>query len=165
MWLSKRAFILSSLAPMVTLAACGFTPVHGPGGSAAGLRGNIGVAAPEDRYDYELVKRLEERLERAPNARFELGYAITVQEVGVGINPDQVIRRVQLRGAVTYSVTDLETDQVVNQGSASTFTAYSTEGSTVAASSAKRDAEQRLMQALADLISTRLYATAVDWMA
>jgi len=161
MLLSRRHLLVSTLA----LGACGFTPVHGPGGSANGLNGNIGVAAPDDRYGYEMVKRLEDRLGRAPDARFQLGYQITVQEEGVGVTPGQVIRRIQLRGAVFYTVTDATTGQVVDRGSASSFTAYSSEGSTVATSAAKRDAEKRLMQALADLISTRLFATAADWMA
>lgn len=120
---SKRSFILSALS----LAACGFTPVHGPGGSAQGLRGAIEVDAPDNRDAYELVKRLDERLATRPGARYALGYQITVREEGLGVTPDQVTRRVQLRGAVLYTVTDTVTDQVVDTGSVSTFTSYSAE--------------------------------------
>lgn len=161
MLLSRRHFLISSLA----LGACGFTPVYGPGGSASGLRGNISVADPDDRFAYELVKQLDNQLDPAPGARFQLSYDITVQEEGVGVTPEQVIRRIQLRGAVIFAVTDTVSGQVVDKGSVSSFTAYSTEGSTIASSSAKRDAERRLMTTLGNLIATRLIATASDWMA
>ena len=158
---SKRSFILSALG----LAACGFTPVHGPGGSAQGLRGAIEVAAPEDRDTYELVKRLDERLATQAGARYALGYKITVREEGLGVTPEQVIRRVQLRGAVVYTVTDTVTGEVVDTGSVSTFTSYSAEGSTVSTSAVEDDARRRLMSGLADQIATRLMATAADWLA
>ena len=158
---SKRSFILSALA----LGACGFTPVHGPGGSAQGLRGAIEVAAPDNRDAYELVKRLDERLSTQPGARYALGYKITVREEGLGVTPEQVIRRVQLRGAVVYTVTDTVTGAVVDTGSVSTFTSYSAEGSTVSTSSVEDDARRRLMSGLADQIATRLMATAADWLA
>ncbi|WP_421702087.1 LPS assembly lipoprotein LptE [Aliiroseovarius sp.] len=158
---SKRSFILSALG----LAACGFTPVHGPGGSAQGLRGAIEVAAPEDRDTYELVKRLDERLATQTGARYALGYKITVREEGLGVTPEQVIRRVQLRGAVVYTVTDTVTGEVVDTGSVSTFTSYSAEGSTVSTSAVEDDARRRLMSGLADQIATRLMATAADWLA
>jgi len=158
---SKRSFILSALA----LGACGFTPVHGPGGSARGLRGAIEVAAPDNRDAYELVKRLDERLATQPGARYALGYKITVREERLGVTPEQVIRRVQLRGAVVYTVTDTVTGDVVDTGSVSTFTSYSAEGSTVSTSAVEDDARRRLMSGLADQIATRLMATASDWLA
>ncbi len=162
---SKRSFILSALSGSLLLAACGFTPVYGPGGSAEGLRGAIEVAAPENRDAFELVKRLDERLATQPGARYALGYKITVREEALGVTPDQVIRRVQLRGAVAYTVTDTTTGQVVDTGSVSTFTSYSTEGSTVSTSAVEDDARRRLMAGLADQIATRLVASAADWLA
>ncbi|MCI2400176.1 LPS assembly lipoprotein LptE [Aliiroseovarius subalbicans] len=161
MLLSKRSFLLFALA----LGACGFTPVYGPGGGAQTLPGAIAITAPDDRDSYELVKRLEERLGRQDGARYTLDYQITTREEGVGVTPDQEIKRVQVRGAVTYSVTELATGKVVDKGSVSTFTSYSAEGSTVSTSSTERDAHRRLMVALADLMSTRLIATAPDWLA
>ena len=161
MLLSKRAFLLSGLA----LGACGFTPVYGPNGAAKGLPGAVAIMAPDNRNSYDLVKRLEERLGRESGARYTLGYQITTREEGLGITPDQETKRLQVRGAIVYTLTDETTGLVVDQGSVSTFTSYSAEGSTISTASTKRDAYRRLMVALADLITNRLIATAPDWLA
>ena len=158
---SKRSFLLSALA----VTACGFTPVHGPGGAAEGLRGAIEVATPQDRDAYTLVKRLDERLATRPGARYLLSYQVTVRKEDLGVTPDQVIRRVQLRGAVVYRVIDTTTGGEVDTGSVSTFTSYSAEGSTVSTSAVEDAARTRLMSGLADQITTRLLATAPGWLA
>ncbi len=156
----RRLFLTSLLA----LGACGFSPVYGPGGAAQGLRGAVGVAAPGDRDAYELVKRLEERLGQPAGARYALTYQIDTRSEGVGVTPAQEITRTQLFGTVSFIVTDKAADRVAYQGSVSSFTSYSNLGSTVSTASVERDAYRRLMVALADLMVTRLIATAPDWL-
>lgn len=163
---SKRSFILSALGfSTLALGACGFTPVHGPGGAAPALRGALEIAAPDNRDAYELVKRLDTRLATQSGARYLLSYDITVRKQGLGVTPEQVIRRVQLRGAAIYTITDQTTGDVVDTGSVSTFTSYSAEGSTVTSSAVEDDARRRLMSGLADQITTRILATAPGWLA
>jgi LPS-assembly lipoprotein len=163
MSLSDRRLFLFSL---VALGACGFTPVYGPGGTAEGLRGTVFVVEPDDREGYELVKRLEERLGRSTaTARYRLGYEIETRKEALGVTTAQISTRVQILGTVRFSVIDTLSDELVETGEVTSFTSYSDESptTTVSATAAERDALRRLMVALADMITTRLIATAPGW--
>ncbi|GHF06962.1 hypothetical protein GCM10016455_29990 [Aliiroseovarius zhejiangensis] len=155
--------MLLSFAAVAAMSACGFTPVYAPGGSAEGLRGAVTVAAPSDANSYELVKRLEERLGRNLSAAYALSYTITTRSEDVGVTPRQEITRTQILGAVEFSVTSVASGDVVESGSLSNFTSYSTEGSTVSTASVERDANRRLMVMLADMMVTRFTATFSGW--
>jgi LPS-assembly lipoprotein len=60
-------------------------------------------------------------------------------------------------------VTETASDVQVQAGEVSTFTAYASSGSPVATAAARRDAQERLMIALADQIVARLLARADAW--
>jgi LPS-assembly lipoprotein len=60
-------------------------------------------------------------------------------------------------------VTETASDVQVQAGEVSTFTAYASSGSPVATAAARRDAQERLMIALADQIVARLLAGADAW--
>ena len=161
-WSDRRLFLTTCLS-LVALGGCGFSPVYAPGGSAEGLRGSITVAEPSDANSYQLVQRLEERLGRNLSAPYELNYTVTTRSEGVGVTPRQEITRTQILGAITFSVTSSATGDVVEEGSVSNFTSYSTEGSTVSTASVERDAQRRLMVMLADMMVTRFIATYQGW--
>ena len=152
--LTRRAMILAPLA----LAACGFTPAYGPGGSAGKLTETVWVQDPTDKNAFDLVERLEERLGRPESIRYDLAYTITTETVGVGITPDNKITRYNLKGVVDYALTDRATGAQVTGGRVQSFTAYSATGSTVAQLAAEEDASLRLMRILADQIVARLIA-------
>lgn len=156
---NRRTVILLPLA----LAACGFTPAYGPGGSAAGIQGRIRIANPTTKNAFDLVSRLEERLGRGTAARFDLSYTINTRSVGVGITPENAINRFHLTGTVDWSLISRETGARVTGGQVGNYTAYSATGSTVAGLTAEEDAAFRLMQILADQIVTHLIATAGSW--
>ena len=160
--LPRRTLLGGSLA---SLAACGFTPVYGPGGSADALRGSVAVDAPDDRDGFDLVARLEERLGQPVDARYALKYTIGVDQERVGVTPGEETTRYNLVGNVEYSILDSGTGQIVQSGRADTFTGYSTTGTIVGTLSAQQDARSRLMIVLADQIVTELIATAPSWQA
>ena len=155
----SRRFVL--LAPLA-LAACGFTPAYGPGGSAGKLTETVWVQDPTDRFAFDLVERLEERLGRPEAIRYDLSYTITTERVGVGITPDNKITRYNLKGVVDYALTDRATGVQVTGGRVQSFTAYSATGSTVAGLAAEEDAGYRLMRILADQIVARLIAASAS---
>jgi hypothetical protein len=64
---------------------------------------------------------------------------------------------------VVVAVTETASDVQVQAGEVSTFTAYASSGSPVATAAARRDAQERLMIALADQIVARLLAGADAW--
>jgi len=157
----RRTFLLLSAG--APLAACGFAPAYGPGGPAAGLQGAIRVADPADKNGFDLVERLEERLGRPTAARFDLGFSIRTNPVGVGITPDSAITRYNLTGTVDWSLTDRASGARVTGGKVNSFASYSATGSTVAGLAAEEDAAFRLMRLLADQIVARLIATSGSW--
>jgi LPS-assembly lipoprotein len=156
---SRRALILFPLV----LAACGFSPTLAPGSAAAGLQGKIRVDDPKDKNGFDFLQRMDERLGRANDPGYDLAYTITTKAVGVGITPEGVIQRYNLTGSITWTLTRRSDKSRVTGGRVDSFTSYSATGSTVAELAAEEDAGVRLMRILADLIVTRLQATAAAW--
>lgn len=156
----NRRFVL--LLPLA-LAACGFAPAYGPGGAATQLVDTVRVADPSDKNSFDLVERLEERLGRPENHRYDLAYTITTEAIGVGITTENEITRFNLKGAVDYTLTDKASGARLTGGRVQGFTAYSATGSTVAGLAAEEDAAFRLMRILADQIVARLIAASATF--
>lgn len=152
----RRTFLILPLA----LAACGFTPVYGPGGAGAALRGRVRVQEPESPDSYLLVRTLEDRLGRPAGApAYELRYILTTKSEGQAVTATNETTRYSLVGRVDYTLTALATGTIAASGQVDNFTGYSATGSTVETLAGERDASERLMTILADQIVTRLYAT------
>jgi LPS-assembly lipoprotein len=162
MWSSDRRSFLA-LAGLAALGACGFTPVYGPGGGGAALTGRVRPAAPDTTDDYILVREIETRLGRAgEGAPLALDYQTSVVEEGMAVTTSNVTTRFNVIGSVAYQLKDARTGLTLHEGRVRSFTSYSATGSTVATQAARRDARERLMVILADLLTTRLYAEAAD---
>ena len=157
----RRNFLF--LMAALPVAACGFAPAYGPGGAASGLQGRIRVDDPADKNGFDLVERLEERLGRPEAPRYALSFAIVTKPIGVGITPENAIRRYNLTGSIDWGLTDIATGTRLSGGRVNSFTSYSATGSTVAGLAAEQDAAMRLMRLLADQIVTRLIATSAQW--
>jgi len=168
MSLSDRRTFLGLLVTLPA-AACGFSPVYGPGGSAAGLTGRIAIADPTNRNEFTLVNRLEDRLGRAGAGDFLLAFQLETDEVGLAISGANEIERYNLTGTLTYTLTDPRAGAgagagtVVASGEVSNFTSYSATASTVGTLAAEESAYDRLMVSLADLLVTRLLTTSANW--
>lgn len=156
----RRTFLIATLA----LAGCGFRPAFAPGGPAERLRGSIRADDPTDKAGFDLVRRLEERLDRPSTPRFDLGYQISTDIAAVGITVDDSITRYNMSGKVAYTLTARAGGQVVTRGTVSSFTSWSATGSTVAALSAEDAARTRLMRILADEIVTQLIGSSGRWL-
>ncbi len=168
--LGRRGLLAAALA----VAACGFTPVYGPGGAARGLYGDIAIATPRDVAGYLLVERLEERLGRTGGMpAYELTADIDLDETGLGITTGQETTRIRLRGTLDYRLSEAATGAVAKRGRVQNFTSYSAPvfsaarntvaGNSVTVQAAKEDALARLMVILADQLTAELLATAPDW--
>jgi LPS-assembly lipoprotein len=151
---SRRFFLISPLA----LAACGFTPAYAPDGAATVLTGTVRAADPTDRNGFDFVERVEERIGRPQDHRYDLDYRIQTEAIGVGLTADNKITRYNLKGVVDYTLTRADTGEKVAAGRVQSFTAYAATGSTVAGLAAEEDAATRLMRILADQIVARLIA-------
>ncbi|MBT0957845.1 hypothetical protein IV417_10625 [Alphaproteobacteria bacterium KMM 3653] len=159
MWLSDRRGFLAGLGAL-SLAGCGFTPVHAPGGAGEAVRGQFLVAPPRDREQFSFSNRVEDKIGRNEAAPLALAYRIATRADSVAITADQEIQRYNLEGFVEYEVIDRASEEVLSSGTVRNFTSYSATGTTVATLAAERDAYGRLMVILADQLVTRLYASA-----
>lgn len=153
---NRRLFVL---AATLLVTACGFTPVYAPGGTGAALQNQILVDEPQDRNAYWFTQRFEERLGRAGDAKYSLGYKIFIVEQGIAVDPQGYIERYDLLGRTDYEVRDISTEEVLASGQVESFTGYSASGTTVASLAAERDARERLMIILADQVIVRLIST------
>lgn len=151
----RRTFVLGAAA-FGLLAACGFTPVYGPGGGADVLLGQIDLDAPKSREGYLLTQRLEERLGRGTGGAYALSYAITVNSEGLGTTAEGSTTRYQLLGKVSYTLRDAVSGAILNTRDTSAFAGYSATGSNVATQAAESDALRRLMEILADQMVDQL---------
>lgn len=149
--LSRRALLLGVMA----VAACGLQPVYGPGGTGTRLQGQVRPRDPKTYEDFAFNRRLAERLGPDGDATLDLDYQISIGVVAQAITPDEVTTRYSLNGTADFLLRD-RAGGVVTQGRVSSFTSYSTTGTTIATLSAEGDARQRLASMLADQVVTRL---------
>lgn len=157
MW-SRRGVILSGLA-VLGLAACGFTPVYGPGGAGTKLRGRVRARDPKTPEDFAFNTRLAERLGPEDAATYGLDYTLVLAATPQGVTADgDVTTRFALNGSASWGLRDLASGRVLAQGQVSAFSSYTATGTTVATVSAEADARARLAGMLADQVVTRLLA-------
>lgn len=152
---SRRAALLGLLA----VPACGLTPVYGPGGGGSRLFGKMRPRDPVTYQDFAFNRRLAERLGPEDAAVYDLDYRLSVGVVPQAITPDEVTTRYALNGTADFALSDAS-GRVLAQGRVSSFTSYSTTGTTIATLAAEGDARERLARMLADQVVTRLLAAA-----
>lgn len=155
----RRGFLFT-LSCFAALGACGYTPALTSASPSAALYNNVQIASPGNAQSFALVSRLEDRLGRGAPGRWVLNYSISVSSERTGIATDESTTRNNLLGAVQFSLTDRQSEQIALTGTVSSFTGYDATASTLATESARRDATERVMVLLADQIVTRLIALA-----
>ncbi len=148
----------AALAGMLALAACGFTPAYGPGGTGSKLFGQVRAADPDTIDEFEFASRIAERLGPDRDAAYGLDYRISLGVVPQAITRDEVTTRYSLNGSADFTLTEQASGRQLVTGRVSTFTSYSATGTTVATLTAEYDARKRLSQMLADQVVTRLLA-------
>ncbi|MGR3249050.1 MAG: LPS assembly lipoprotein LptE [Paracoccus sp. (in: a-proteobacteria)] len=156
MWSPDRR---TALLALLALGGCGLTPVYGPGGGGSRLWGRVRPRDPDTPIDFVFNRRLAERLGSEDSAVYDLDYRINVGVVPQAITTDEVTTRYSLNGTADFALTGPE-GAVVTQGSVSSFTSYSTTGTTISTLAAEGDARERLAVMLADQVVTRLLAAA-----
>ena len=155
---SRRTVLLGGLA-LVLLAGCGLSPVYGPGGGGSRLFGRVRPRDPATPIDFAFNRRLAERLGPEEAAVYDLDYRIAAGVVAQAITPDEVTTRYSLNGTADFALTG-PGGAVIVQGRVSSFTSYSTTGTTISTLAAEGDARERLALMLADQVVTRLLAAA-----
>ena len=145
-------------AVLLALSACGFSPVYAPGSDALDLRGAVLVEAPDTEEEFAFTGRIEERLGRASAPRYDLGFDLDTEVVGLAIDGSNNITRFNLEGRLDWAL--LSDGATVREGRETAFTSWSATGSTISTLESERDARRRLMVILADRVVARLLADA-----
>lgn len=158
---NRRIFLLG----MLPLTACGFDPVYGTDKPASKMLGKIEVEVQNSRNSFEFRDRLIQRLGFAqPSAPYVLSYNTVITDSDLVISSSDNITRFTLTGVTSFKLTDVRNNKVAFTDKVSSNTAYSATSGTFQTSVAKRDANVRLVQDLAEKIVTRLSITAQDWL-
>ena len=123
-------------------------------GVAKELRGNIEFDIPADRNTYKLVSKLEENFNRSNSPTYKLGVSLAQSSKGLGGFGN--ISRYNLMGTASFNLRSIETGEILLEDEVSTFTSYSASSQTLATETAARAAQERLMRALANKITSSI---------
>lgn len=151
-----RRAALAGLIALGALGACGFRPVHAPGGTGAALRGQVRATDPASRADYQFVAALEDLLGRPAPGRFDLGYRLAVTRLEAGRIQGLGATRILLQGALDYTLSEAGLERA--RGRVTAEAAFSTTATQLSAQTAEDDAEARLARMLAEAVVARLLA-------
>jgi LPS-assembly lipoprotein len=146
------------------ISACGFKPVYKEGSTASNLQGQIEISLIRGRNGFELREELENKLGRTLSvAPYVLTLKLTISEMGLAVTEDEGTTRTSLNGIAAFTLTRRETGKVIFRDSVSNLTAYGTTSATYTSTVARRDANIRLMKALAAQIANRIAITSDGW--
>lgn len=146
------------------ISACGFKPVYKEGSTASNLQGQIEISLIKGRNGFELREELENKLGRTLSvAPYVLTLKLTISEMGLAVTEDEGTTRTSLNGIAAFTLTRRETGKVIFRDSVSNLTAYGTTSATYPSTVARRDANIRLMKALAAQIANRIAITSDGW--
>ena len=146
------------------ISACGFKPVYKEGSTASSLQGQIEISLIKGRNGFELREELESKLGRTVSvAPYVLALKLTISEMGLAVTEDEGTTRTSLNGIAAFTLTRRETGKVIFRDSVSNLTAYGTTSATYPSTVARRDANIRLMKALAAQIANRIAITSDGW--
>lgn len=150
--------LLGPLAVSValTLGACGFSPMYGGSGLAAGLS-DIRIETGDNREDFLLQEALLDEL-GARNAAGDLVLRTQtdLRSSGLGVGADAIVRRYAIRLDVDYALyRDGESDPVL-RGSTFGESSYDVSSSVYASMISEQDAQARAARMAAERIAVQL---------
>jgi len=160
MLLSKTTVVLFCA---LSLAACGFQPLYGLGGSSNVITGlsSIQVAPANDRIGQLLtneLKRLLNPLNNPSRPSYRLLIKVTESTRSLAVKKTALATRTNLNARVTYRLKSIGSGQVITSGRNRidvSYNIYSAEYATVAA---EKDARNRALKELAQDIRLQLGA-------
>jgi LPS-assembly lipoprotein len=155
-----RASVALVLATALTVAGCGFQPIHGQRSAASSdTLATIDIGLIADRTGQmlrnELLQQMQPRGGRTP-ARFGLTVVLGESLQNLAIRKDETATRANLVLIARFSVTARGTGKKVFTGTARSVNSYNILTSDFATLSAREDARRRAVQQLAAGIKERL---------
>lgn len=149
----KASMVLAVMS--MGLSACGFTPVYGERSSARETLESVMLEDPTSRVEQQFLMAVERRLPRPANPRYNVKYRIQLSYTGAN---EFGVPRVQIFGRAISKIIDENTSEEKFAFTVDSFTSYSNDTTSNLEQLEKKNAEERLMQILADKFITRLMA-------
>lgn len=161
-----RAALLFLL--LLAVAACGFRPLYqkGPEGEAvtedmARTRVLVvGTAEPRDaRLGQQLQNMLLDRMNpagRSAEPLYSLSSRLSLRSDRLGLLITEEATRTRLTATVDFQLRDVKTGQVVFRGTEQSISTYNIGASEFATVTAERDAAERLVRDIGDMITLRV---------
>ena len=154
---------LSLVTSAVLLTACGFRPMYGSGGGEAPVLrqelASVFVETIPERSGQLLRNRLIEQLgfgndPAAP--RYTLNVQLSESTSSLGIREDATSSYGRLSISARYVLKDTTTGKAILTDTTRAFSGFTIVDSEYAALTAQRDARQKLLQQLAELLARRV---------
>lgn len=164
-WLDRSMIRALGLAALVGLAGCQMRPLYATAPSAPGPQADlpaIAVEAPADRIEQVYRNALLFGLRGGGNAeasRYTLIFRMTVHETEIGVERGTgTPNAYQLTGAVSFLLKDAASADSLFGANVTAIDTYTRSSQLYSNIRARRDAENRLAQTLAELTQARLAA-------
>ena len=155
----SRLLNAAAALALLTLTACGFTPLYATRGVSPGLS-SIQVNAPKGRTGYLLGEQLNDALatDRTAEPRYRLDLTVHEQRYARGLTVDNVARRYENHVSITYELYDLVLGKVVKAGFEPVEVTYAASDQPYAGIAAQQDAQERAAADAAQRIRVDLSA-------
>ena len=154
----RRALAIAVAA--LLLGGCQLQPLYagGSGGRVATTLSSVTVAPIQGQVGWLVYNKLKERLATGASseARYRLDVELDDNIIGLGIRGDRAITRERRSLRARYRLTDLGTGQVVLDATAGSDAGIDVVSSEYATVAAEQTAAERLSEAVADQIVSRL---------
>jgi LPS-assembly lipoprotein len=152
--------IAAAAAAMLTIAGCGFQPIHGNQSAASGEGlANFDIGLIADRTGQMMRNELLQQMQprgAVPAPRFGLNVALTETLTDLAIRKDEVATRANLTLTAVFTVVSRADGSPLLTGRARSVNSYNILTSDFATLSARADARKRAVRQLARYIRERL---------
>ena len=150
----------ATLAAALCVSACGLRPLYSGGsrGQVATTLSSVTVAPIDGRVGWLVFNKLKDRLETAGQTepQYRLDVELDDNIVGLGIRGDRATTRERRSLRARYRLVDLDTGAVVLDATAGSDAGIDVVSSEYATVAAEQTAADRLSDAVADQIVSRL---------
>jgi LPS-assembly lipoprotein len=152
-----RLFVLMFFSMLVS--ACGFTPLHAPGGANfQTVRVDLApaIVVGDKEAAFWVQQRLAERFGGAATAKQVLEITPRAYRSGLGISGQDIATRYDLNMSIRYKLTEASTGKVLDRGTVNGVSTFTATGDPYALVTAEKETTQQLAVDTADRLLTKL---------
>ena len=158
-----RRRVLALIAGLA-VAGCRFEPAMRKGSPAATLPGQFTYSVPGGRTAFLLEESLRTQLGPATGVpEYSIYVTLAINESKAAATGSGGVDRLALTGTADFTVSAAADGTELTEGTVQGMVTFSSNDEVIVSDAARQDAEQRLVNLLAERIATRLILTSADW--